>query len=164
MLLKPVTSKLSWFHGVNSSSDSEGEVGIVPLFFPLFLRLFSPWFFPFVFFFPCVFFPLVSFPLVFFPLVFFFLLCFSPPCVFSPLCFSPLVFSPLVLPRTTWSYARITRQLDIVQTHLKHFVRVHPPGPATDPRGALRKDVANALSSNLTGVSGMNSMMSGGIG
>ena len=28
MLLKPVTSKLSWFHGVNSSSDSEGEVGI----------------------------------------------------------------------------------------------------------------------------------------
>ena len=26
--LKPVTSKLSWFHGVNSSSDSEGEVGI----------------------------------------------------------------------------------------------------------------------------------------
>ena len=28
MLLKPVTSKLSWFYGVNSSSDSEGEVGI----------------------------------------------------------------------------------------------------------------------------------------
>ena len=28
MLLKPVTSKLSWFHGVNSSSDSEGEIGI----------------------------------------------------------------------------------------------------------------------------------------
>ena len=28
VFLKPVTSKLSWFHGVNSSSDSEGEVGI----------------------------------------------------------------------------------------------------------------------------------------
>ena len=28
VLLKPVTFKLSWFHGVNSSSDSEGEVGI----------------------------------------------------------------------------------------------------------------------------------------
>ena len=28
MFMKPVTSKLSWFHGLNSSSDSEGEVGI----------------------------------------------------------------------------------------------------------------------------------------
>ena len=25
---KPVTSELSWFHGLNSSSDSEGEVGV----------------------------------------------------------------------------------------------------------------------------------------
>ena len=28
VLLKPVTSKLSWFYGLNSSNDSEGEVGI----------------------------------------------------------------------------------------------------------------------------------------
>ena len=28
VLLKPVTSKLSWFHGMDSSSDSKGEVGM----------------------------------------------------------------------------------------------------------------------------------------
>ena len=44
------------------------------------------------------------------------------------------------------------QQLNIVETHLKQFV------------GALRSEVANTLASDSTGVSGVNSMTSSGMG